>query len=126
MDNYEELAKKFRDKNHKKLSFNEIKEELERIIDNDNEKYNELAENYNSADWHKEMEKIIGPIKMVEQVGGSDQGSYWYSILNFIDHNVFIKITGYYTSYEGTSFTMFDTSDFKEVFPSQKTITVYS
>ena len=126
MDNYEELAKKFRDKNHKKLSFNEIKKELERIIDNDNEKYIELAENYTHADWHKEMEKIIGPIEMVEQVGGSDQGSYWYSVLNFIDHNVFIKITGYYTSYEGTSFTMFDTSDFKEVFPSQKTITIYS
>jgi hypothetical protein len=126
MDNYEELAKKFRDKNHKKLSFNEIKKELERIIDNDNEKYIELAENYTHADWYKEMEKIIGPIKMVEQVGGSDQGSYWYSVLNFIDHNVFIKITGYYTSYEGTSFTMFDTSDFKEVFPSQKTITIYS
>lgn len=46
----------------------------------------------------------LGEVEEVEQVGGEDQGSTWYSVQHFTDHDVYIKIDGYYQSYAGTEF----------------------
>ena len=62
--------------------------------------------------------------KEVEQYGGEDQGSTWYSVKYFPDHDVYIRVDGYYSSYNGTDFNGWD-DDCKEVRPKQKTITVY-
>lgn len=64
----------------------------------------------------------LGEIKEVEQHGGEDQGSDWYSIKHFVDHDVYIKTSGWYASHHGT--------DFEEgigeiVKPVKKTITVF-
>lgn len=66
--------------------------------------------------------KIVGEVKEIEQYGGEDMGSTWYTIKHFVDHGVYIKTEGYYQSYNGT--------DFHEgygqvVTQKQKTITVF-
>lgn len=51
------------------------------------------------------------------------EGSNWFSVKHFIDHDVYIKVSGFYTSYNGCDFDGWE--DCSEVFPQQKTITVY-
>lgn len=64
----------------------------------------------------------IGEWEEVEQVGGEGEGDIWYSVKYFKDHDVYIKTTGFYSSYEGTEF--YDGYG-EEVRPKEKTITVY-
>ncbi len=66
--------------------------------------------------------KEVGEFEEVKQHGGEDQGSDWYSIKFFKDHNIYIKTTGYYTSYNGTDF---EDGYGVEVKPEKKTITIY-
>ncbi len=67
----------------------------------------------------------IGECIEVEQEGGEDRGSNWYSIKYFPDHDVYIKVAGYYTSYEGTDFYGGFEECCSEVRPKEKTIIVY-
>lgn len=77
---------------------------------------------------YKEAEKVIlqklglGEVEEVEQYGGESMGETWYSVKYFKDHDVYIRIDGFYASYDGTSF--YDGYGY-EVRPTQKTITVY-
>lgn len=64
----------------------------------------------------------LGKVVEIDQYGGEDQGSTWYSVKHFVDHDVYIKTSGYYTSYHGTDF---EEGYGEEVKPTQKTITVY-
>lgn len=66
--------------------------------------------------------KIIGEWEEVASGGGMDKGSDWYSVKYFKDHDVYIRTDGYYQSHHGTDFH--DGYGY-EVFPQQKTITVY-
>lgn len=85
--------------------------------------YNSLPTKYSIA--KKEFLSKLGiNWKEVEQYGGEDQGSTWYSVKYFPDHDVYIRVDGYYSSYNGTDFNGWD-GDCKEVRPKQKTITVY-
>lgn len=60
----------------------------------------------------------------VDQYGGEGQGDSWWSVKYFPEHNVYIKVDGWYQSYNGTEFC--DGWDCcSEVFPVEKTITVY-
>ena len=63
----------------------------------------------------------IGESKEVQQKGGEGEGEEWYSVRYFKDHDIFIRIDGWYQSYEGTTFE----NDYYEVFPKQVTITEY-
>lgn len=67
----------------------------------------------------------LGQMVEVDSYGGEGQGDTWYSVKHFVDHDVYIKVDGYYTSYEGTSFYGGWTCC-SEVKPVQKTITVYN
>lgn len=64
----------------------------------------------------------LGKWEEVDQYGGEDQGSTWYSVKHFIDHDVYIRTDGYYQSYNGTDFYQ---GYGEEVKPVQKTITVF-
>lgn len=66
----------------------------------------------------------LGESKEVDQYGGEGQGDTWYSIKYFKDHNVYLKVSGWYTSYYGTHFDGWDNA-VREVVPKEKTITVY-
>lgn len=66
----------------------------------------------------------IGEIIQIEQYGGEDMGSTWYSIKYFPQHDIHIKVSGWYQSYHGTDFE--DWSDAcSEVKPVTKTVTVF-
>lgn len=64
----------------------------------------------------------VGDWVEVEQYGGEGKGESWYSVKHFIDHDIYIRTDGFYTSYNGTDF--YDGYG-RQVFPKQKTITVY-
>lgn len=64
----------------------------------------------------------LGKVNEVEQVGGEGEGNTWYTVKHFVDHDVYIRTDGWYSSYEGTEFE----DGFGEVVsPKEKTITVY-
>lgn len=71
-------------------------------------------------EWSKSVG--LGPWEEVSKKGGMDEGSEWYSVKYFKDHDVYIRTDGYYQSHHGTDF--YDGYG-EEVFPEQKTITVY-
>ena len=64
----------------------------------------------------------IGEWEEVEQVGGEDEGSTWYSVKYFKDHNVYIQTNGWYASYHGTDF---DEGYGEEVFPVEVKVIQY-
>lgn len=64
----------------------------------------------------------LGQMIEVHQEGGSGRGEIWYSVKYFPSHDVYIKIEGWYSSYEGTNF---DYGYGSEVFPRKKEIIVY-
>lgn len=68
----------------------------------------------------KEVKEALGEFSMVASRGGSDQGTEWWVVYYFKEHDVYIKYDGYYTSYDGVS----DIEAF-EVFPKEVTVTVY-
>lgn len=98
-----------------KLSYDEILAVLQDKLDSVSEFANQD---------YKDEDLGLGKIVEIEQHGGEEQGSHWYSIQHFVEHDVYIKVTGYYSSYEGTDFS--DGWDCCEnVKPQQKTVTVY-
>jgi hypothetical protein len=69
-------------------------------------------------------EHVAGPNKEVDRTGGEDEGSHWTRTYHFTDHDVYLKVTGYYQSHYGTDFDN-GWDCVKEVKPKEKTITVY-
>lgn len=74
---------------------------------------------WNNVYWE---ELNLGKVIEVDQYGGEDQWSTWYSIKHFVDHDVYIKTNGYCQSHHGTHF---HDGYGHEVKPAQKTITVF-
>lgn len=67
----------------------------------------------------------IGEIQEVEQHGGEDEGSNWYSIKYFPKHDVYMKVSGWYQSHYGTDFEDWNNAC-SEVKPNQQVITIYA
>ena len=62
--------------------------------------------------------------EQVDQYGGEGKGDTWYSIKYFPEYDIYIRVDGWYQSYNGTEFhDGWDSC--KEVRPQQKTIIVY-
>ena len=70
----------------------------------------------------QELKQHVGEYKQVYRKGGEDQGSEYVIVWHFIDHDVYIRVEGYYQSYSGTDWS---DSEFKIVRPQEKTIIVY-
>jgi hypothetical protein len=98
-----------------KKNYNEILEVLK-------EKINSV--NLFAYEDYDEKDLNLGEIKEVHSEGGEDQGSHWESVKYFVDHDVYISVVGYYTSYDGTDF--YDGWDCcQEVRPIEKIVTFY-
>lgn len=118
----------------KKLTAKEILEIIEQNYEESSFAYNEWSEcDFGNSDEFEHMgyeeredailQKLgLGEVEEVEQYGGEGKGETWYSVKYFKDHDVYIRIDGFYASYDGTSF--YDGYGC-EVRPTQKTITVY-
>lgn len=64
----------------------------------------------------------LGKVKVVDEYGGADQGSTWYVVQYFEDHDVYIRTDGWYSSYEGV---FFDEGHGYVVRPTQRMVTFY-
>lgn len=93
------------------MSFEEIKELLDGEI-NKNE-FEELQGDY-PALW--------GTVKQVRQEGGEGEGENYVVVNHFVDHDVYVRLRGFYSSYDGVDFNGYG---YEQVEPVQKTITVY-
>lgn len=71
-------------------------------------------------DYSNEQVEGLGKFKLVAERGGEDEGSEWWHVFYFEDHDTFIKIEGYYSSYNGV-----DNLRAFEVKPKEVMITVY-
>lgn len=113
----------------KKLTFDELEELINSDLFSDNDVSAEqffYHDVYSCADdiedndeLKKEWEKL-GSYSVVEDFGGEGQGDTYYIIYKFIDHDVYIKFDGWYASHAGAEY-----NKMYEVFPKEKTITVY-
>jgi hypothetical protein len=71
------------------------------------------------------MHPELGYFEEIEQVGGEGEGDHWHSIKYFKDQDIYICVTGFYSSYNGTDFYGGFVDCCSNVRPTQKTITVY-
>lgn len=106
-----------------KLTFSQIIEHVQKYYDSvyefADDSGNDFTKTGKDYDCHG-----LGVMNEVEQVGGEGKGDTWYSVKYFQDHDVYIKVSGWYQSYSGTDFGDWDEAC-KEVRPQEKTITVY-
>jgi len=65
----------------------------------------------------------IGECRDMDSHGGEGQGEDWWCVKYFPDHDVYIKVRGYYTSYDGTQFDGWENCF--EVRPREKVVIVY-
>lgn len=64
----------------------------------------------------------LGEVKVVDKYGGEDKGSTWYKVQYFVEHDVYIRTDGWYSSYDGT---YFDEGYGSVVKPVEKMVTFY-
>lgn len=80
----------------------------------------ELGDEY--CDVFCDLFEIIGDTNTVRSIGGGEgEGEYVERVIHFKNYNCYVKITGFYTSYNGTDWH----SDFIQVEPYEKVITDY-
>jgi len=118
----------------KALKAQEIRDEW--VKNNPNPGYG--TKEYN--EWHKQLQELSSKYDIsrqewkqkegldwieVDQYGGEGQGDTWYSIKHFPNDNIYIRIDGYYQSYDGVSFDGGYDECCTQVKPVEKTITVY-
>lgn len=113
------------------MTYKEVLEEIREQCDSVRELAYEGLEGeeaYPNAQYDNEQYNIyknstLGLYKRVLQYGGEGKGDEWYVVYHFIDHDIYIRIDGYYQSYSGTEFNGWDSC--REVRPQEKTIIVY-
>jgi hypothetical protein len=88
------------------------------------EKAKEYCESISGFAYGDFDDDLAGPFKEVHSTGGEGEGSHWTRTYHFTDHDVYLKVTGYYQSHYGTDFDD-GWNCVKEVKPKEKTITVY-
>ena len=95
------------------------------------EDFEPLPKKYN---WEQRQQRIrnfertqpLGECIQVQQHGGGGEGEgeNWWVVYHFVEHDVYVRVDGWYQSYEGTDF--YEGWDCcKEVRPKEKVITVY-
>lgn len=105
-----------------------IEEEMEPLYYAERQKhpkfkqYQEMAGEYEVKKQYVLNQLGLGEVEEVAQYGGEDQGTTWYSVKYFKDHDVYIRIDGHYTSYNGADF--YDGYG-REVVPTEKTVVVF-
>lgn len=80
----------------------------------------EIADAYFTRDDKARFIEDFGKYSIVASKGGEDEGSEYWKVYYFEDHDTHIKVSGYYSSYEGVS-----DIEMYEVFPKEVMITVY-
>ena len=109
-----------------KSNFKNINYFIDEWYDEDyDEDYDE--QEITNSDKHKNLKTVLGNWKEIHVSGGSERGSNWVRVLYFEKHDVYIEVSGYYTSYNGVEFidTSWDTKEIKEVRPKEVIQVIY-
>lgn len=93
------------------MTFQEIKE-----------KFKELNISNEQFAWGDFPKDICGKMETVYQKGGEGEGDNWEIVRYFIDHDVYISMSGFYSSYNGTNFTGYELTEVK---PQTRNIVIY-
>ncbi len=99
-----------------KLSYNEILEVLKRELNNEVWRFGERCFLYSQLG--------LGEIKEVANYGGEGKGETYYRVYHFIEHDVYIRVDGFYSSYNGVDFGDWNEAC-KEVKPEVRQVTFY-
>lgn len=112
-----------------KLTYDEIVKKLDefyKVKEEDDDYYGNSSTiaNFDEGDYDERLG--LGLIKEVDSYGGPEEGSEYWKVIHFVDHDIYLKYSGYYSSYKDTEW---DGDTFaegaKQVFPEQKLVTVY-
>lgn len=106
------------------ITFKELSEKLKEYFNNHIDHFAFTRELKPEELTLKLKDDLYLSFKEVKQVGGEGEGDIWYSVKYFKALDMYVKIDGYYQSYNGTSFEDWDDA-VSEVRPVEKTITVY-
>lgn len=86
------------------------------------EKLNELGIYGSEFAYELDSHEDLGNAPIIHSEGDREGGGdYSCVVRHFEDHNVYIQVTGYYSSYNGTDWD----SEFSEVKPVERTVTFY-
>lgn len=107
-----------------KLTGDEIIEHLKTVAKTALSEYKNPVKTFAYEEFN-ENELGLGKIVNVDVYGGEGKGDTWYRVFHFVDHDVYLKVNGWYSSYEGVDLSG-EWNCVKEVKPTEKTITVYS
>ena len=104
------------------MNYQEIKEKLTEIgIKTGDKIVTEFCYGGDNID-EETLVTMFGDVEVIDKQGDCEGGGdYAMKVFLFKAHNVYIKVEGFYSSYNGTEWD----EEYKEVFPQQKTITVY-
>lgn len=109
----------------KKLTANEIRNILIEKMEINEFAYGEYPSGFRTrSGTGTDILDEIGECIEVDSHGGEGQGEDWHSVKFFPDHNVYLKVEGFYQSYNGTEFYN-GWGDCFEVTPKEKVIIVY-
>ena len=69
-----------------------------------------------------DFKAVVGDCEIVHEEGDCEGGGdHSEVVVHFKDHDIYLRATGFYSSYDGTDWD----SDLTQVFPREKMITVY-
>jgi hypothetical protein len=115
-----------------KLTFKELEEIINSDLFEENDLYprawmhEEVYENADQIDDNPELfteYSKLGKYEMVEHHGGMDEGSDYYTIYHFIDHDIYIQFQGWYASHHGSEYNeMFEVKPYEEVVTKYKQV----
>lgn len=101
-----------------KLNYQEIIDKLQELnIPIEDFAFNEVDQNILSG--------FYIAFDEIHQQGGEGEGDHWESVKYFPEQDIYIKVIGFYQSYNGTEFYGGYKDCCSEVRPKEKTITVY-
>lgn len=87
------------------------------------EEADELGMSFYALKGQRNREALgLGRVELVDSYGGEGQGETWYAVWHFVNHDVYIRIDGHYTSYNGVDFYQ---GYGREVRPVEKVVTVF-
>lgn len=111
-----------------KLSYDSIVQKLDEFFGAEEyeDSYANKIDPFDNEEYD-ELELGLGSIEEVDSHGGSDAGSDYWKVYHFIDHDVYLKIHGWYSSYDSTQWDGDGSfaSGAIQVYPQTKTIVVY-
>ena len=122
----------------KKLTFKHLVKELDRCLASSREDIDDdgrSAINKLSDQYDGDLQRIqhLGAIELAYEEGGYEAGPHFEQVFLFMNHQIYIKLQGTYSSYEGVYWGEDKKGDeftkisqvAEEVFPQDKIITVY-